>query len=48
MDAIRPFEENAYYVDDTAEPCDIARLLNYGVQQMGIGILFLDENRKCV
>lgn len=48
MDAIEPFGKNAYYVDDTVKSCDIARLLNFGVQQMGIGILFLDEKRRCV
>jgi len=48
MDANNPFEKNAYYVDNTVEPCEITRLLNFGVQQMGLGILFLDENRKCV
>ena len=48
MDAIEPFGKNAYYVDNAAEPCDIARLLNYGVQQMGLGMIILDKNRKCV
>ena len=48
MDANNPFGKNAYYVDSTVEPCEIARLLNFGVQQMGLGILFLDENEKCV
>ncbi len=48
MDAIEPFGKNAYYVDETVEPCNIARLLNYGVQQMGLGMIILDKNRKCV
>ncbi|MBO5622545.1 MAG: EAL domain-containing protein [Butyrivibrio sp.] len=48
MDADKTFGENAYYVDDTVEPATIARLLNFGVQQMGLGIIFLDVNRKCV
>ena len=48
MDANNPFGKNAYYVDDTVKPEIITRLLNFGVQQMGLGILFLNNNRKCV
>ncbi len=48
MDANNLFGKNAYFVDNTVEPCEITRLLNFGVQQMGLGILFLDENEKCV
>ena len=48
MDANKPFGKNAYYVDNTVEPGILTRLLNFGVQQMGIGIIFLDVNRKCV
>ena len=48
MDANNPFGKNAYYVDGAMEPCEITRLLNFGVQQMGLGMIILDKNRKCV
>ncbi len=42
------FGKSAYYLDEKTDPCHIGRLLNYGVQQIGVGILFLDVHRKCV
>ena len=48
MDIYEVFGRDTYYLDEKAEPCEIGRLLNYGVQQVGIGVIFLDVNMKCV
>ncbi len=48
MDPRKIFGKNPYYLNEKSEPTELGRLLNYGVQQMGIGIIFLDYNRKCV
>ncbi|WP_158589470.1 EAL domain-containing protein [Butyrivibrio sp. CB08] len=48
MDANLIFGDNTSYYSKKSDPEDIVRLLNYGVQHIGVGILFLDSNRKCV
>ncbi len=42
------FGLNSYYLDENIDPCYMGRLLNFGVQQLGFGIIFLDNKRKCV
>ncbi|MBR1669903.1 MAG: bifunctional diguanylate cyclase/phosphodiesterase [Butyrivibrio sp.] len=42
------FKESAYYIDSGADINDIFRLINYGVQQMGLGIIFFNKEKKCV
>ena len=48
MDVSKVFGTNTYYYDWKSEPCELGRLLNYGVQNMGIGVIFLDNDMKCV
>ncbi len=40
--------QNSYYLGEKSDPETIVRLLNYGVQQLGSGILFLDRDWKCI
>ncbi len=40
--------QNSYYLNDKSDPETIVRLLNYGVQQMGVGIIFLDSQKNFV
>lgn len=42
------FKESAYYIDAGSDMNDIFRLVNYGVQQMGLGIIFFSREKKCV
>ncbi len=48
MDVREVFGTNTYYLNEKAEPCEIGRLLNYGVQHMGMGVIFLNKKRECV
>ncbi len=48
MDANLIFGQNSNYHSRKSDPEEIVRLLNYGVQQIGLGIIFLNKNRKCV
>ena len=48
MDARSLFGKNAYYCDEGAELKDISRLLNYGVQQLSAGMIFLNEKKECI
>ena len=48
MDADLIFGQNSNYYNRKSDTEDIIRLLNFGVQQVGLGILFLNRNRKCV
>ena len=49
MDPKKLFGKNAYYYDEKSEPLEVSRLLNYGLQQLGVGILFMDKDmQKCV
>ncbi len=48
MDPSKPFGKNPYYMSEKADPMDLGGLLNYGAQSIGVGIIFLDQNRKCV
>ncbi len=42
------FDKKSFYYDSDADAEDIVRLLNYGVQQLGFGVFFLDKKRKCI
>ncbi len=48
MESKEVFGKNAYYYDEKAVPRDLSRLLNYGIQQLGVGLIFLDRNKKIV
>ncbi len=48
MDPEKIFGKKAYYINEKSAPEELSRLLNYGVQQIGVGVIFLDNNRKCV
>ena len=48
MDANLIFGQSINYISKKSDPADLVRLVNYGVQSIGIGIIFLDRNRKCV
>ncbi len=48
MDGKSIFGKNAYFCDEHSEPQKIERLLNFGIQQLGLGTIFIDENRRCV
>ena len=48
MDANKVFGKNAYYYNEKSEPCELGRLLNYGLQHMGVGVIFLDNDMNCV
>lgn len=42
------YGENTYFCDDRSEPEAIARLVSCGVQASDNGIIYLDENERCV
>jgi diguanylate cyclase (GGDEF)-like protein len=42
------FGKNAYYLDHGTEPALVGRLLNYGTQQVSMGVMYLNESGKCV
>ncbi len=48
MDMNLLFGQNLYYMSDKSDPDTLVRLLNYGVQQLTIGVIFLDKDRKCI
>ncbi len=48
MDEKSIFGKNAYFYDGKTEPQKIEKLLNFGIQQLGFGAIFVDEKRKCV
>ncbi|MBQ8030042.1 MAG: PAS domain-containing protein, partial [Butyrivibrio sp.] len=48
MDANFIFGQSINYISKKSDPADLIRLVNSGVQSIGIGIIFLDRNRKCV
>ena len=48
MDARSVFGKNAYYCDEGADLKEMSRLLNYGLHQMGVGVLLLDTHRVCI
>ena len=48
MDGKSIFGKNAYFYDRHSEPQKIERLLNFGIQQLGLGTIFVDDRGKCV
>lgn len=48
MDSISIYGKNQYFISENAEAGQIGRLLSYGVQQLGLGMIFLDEKKNCI
>ncbi len=48
MDGKSIFGKNAYFYDDCSSPQKIEKLLSCGIQQLGLGTIFVDEKKKCV
>ncbi len=48
MDSKNTYGSNKYYISKNFEASRLGSLLSYGVQQLGVGIIFLDEERNCV
>ncbi len=48
MDSKQLFGKKAYYYDDKTDIQDIVRLVSFGVQQIGLGLIFLDVEGNCV
>lgn len=47
MDENLIFGQNSYYLNKKSDPETIVRLLNCGVQQLPLGIIFLDKDKRC-
>ncbi len=47
MDEDLIFGQNSYYLNKKSDPETIVRLLNCGVQQLPLGIIFLDKDKRC-